>query len=291
MLTAVCACALLGQAYGMLGLLNGFSVGVAVIIALLAAAVFAAYPFPAAQPLNILPYFRKYWEIALGGLVYNMAVWVDKWIMWFAPEAVRLKSGLYTYPHYDSAMFVAFLTTVPAMAMFLFKAETHFFERYVRFYRDIEAKATLARIQKNHRSIVSSIYGGFGQFLLLQVSIAAIAILMVPEIIALMRGDHVQIGMLRYGLAGSLFHVLTLFLLILLSYFDSRRTVLYIQCVFLFTNAGFTWVMLSYGFPYYGYGYFLSSFLTFILAVLATTRYVSQLPYHTFITTNTSVKA
>jgi polysaccharide biosynthesis protein PelG len=290
MLVAVIACTLLAKPYGAVGLLNGFSMGVATIMGLLLAVMLVEYPYPIKQPFAFLGYFRKYWEIALAGLVYNMAVWVDKWIMWFAPEATRTASGLVIYPAYDSAMFFAYLTTVPSMAMFLFSIETHFFEHYMRYYRDIQNKASFAKIRRNHHAVARSIFGSAKNFFLLQGSIAFLGMLMAPEIIAALNGNYLQIGMLRYGLIGSLFHVLTLFLLVLLSYFDSRRLSLLIQLVFLLTNALFTWASMQGGFQYYGYGYFLSSFLTFIIAAMLTTQYVMRLPYHTFITTNASIR-
>jgi len=290
MMIAVLACIALAKPYGAVGMLNGFSIGISIIISLLAGNVLAEYPYPIIQPFFFLRYFRKYWELALSGLIYNMAIWVDKWIMWFSPEAVKMPSGMVIYPYYDSAMFIAYMTTIPAMAMFLFNSETHFFEHYMRFYRDIEQKVSFARIQKNHQAIARSIFGSTGHFLLLQGSIAFLGVLMAPEIIALVHGNYLQIGILRYGLLGSLFQVLTLFMLILLSYFDSRKSSLCIQLVFLVTNGLFTWGSIQAGFSYYGYGYFLSSLFTFILAAIVMTKYVLRLPYHTFITTNESVR-
>jgi uncharacterized membrane protein len=291
MVLSVLAAMSLAKSYGSMGLLNGFSLGLAAIVAVLLGNVLAEYPYPVRKPFAFMPYFRSYWQIALSGLVYNMAIWIDKWLMWFAPEAIQMKSGLVIYPFYDSTMFIAYLTTVPAMAMFLFNTETHFFEHYARFYRDIEQKASFARIQKNHVAVMRSIFGSAGHFFILQGSIAFLGTLMAPEIIAFIKGNYLQVGMLRYGLLGAFFQILTLFLLVLLTYFDNRKAVLGIQIVFLVTNAVFTVFSIRAGFAYYGFGYFLSAFLTFILAAIILTRYVVRLPYHTFITSNASVKA
>lgn len=289
MVVAVIASTKLGALYDAVGMLNGFSMGLCVIIAFLVANILAAYPYSFKSPFAFLPYFKKYWEIALSGIVYNMAIWVDKWIMWFAPEALKLKSGLVIYPDYDSAMFIAYLTTVPAMAIFLFNTETNFFEKYVKFYRDIEKKSSFAKIQKNHREVARSILGGSGYLFLLQGVIAFVGVLMAPKIISLLNGNYMQVGMLRYGLIGALFQILTLLLLILLSYLDNRKATLQIQLGFLGMNALFTWATLYAGFQYYGYGYFLASFFTFVISVIVTAKYVINLPYHIFVTTNTSV--
>ncbi|PIR38680.1 MAG: hypothetical protein COV35_05835 [Alphaproteobacteria bacterium CG11_big_fil_rev_8_21_14_0_20_39_49] len=289
MLVAVLAITQLAGIYGVAGMLNGFSIGLCVIIGILAANIFAEYPYKPVKPLAFIPYFTKYPKVALSGLIYNMAIWSDKWIMWFAPEATKLEIGLRVYSDYDSAMFMAYLTTVPVMAIFLFNTETHFFERYLKFYRNIEQKVSLSEIQKSHRDIILSIFRNAGYLLVTQIVITSICILMAPKIIGLLNWNYMQVGILRYGLAGALFQVLTLFIIIIMSYFDNWKATLQIQLLFLVTNTALTAASLYSGFEYYGYGYFLSSFITFIVSVVIASVYVSKLPYHTFITRNSSI--
>jgi uncharacterized membrane protein len=289
MAIAILACTAAARPFGSVGMLNGFSLGLSVTIGFLLGHVLSQYPYDIKRPFRFLSYFRRYWEIALSGVIYNMAIWVDKWVMWFAPEATRMKSGFIVFPYYDSTMFISYMTTIPSMAMFLFSAETNFFEHYMRFYRDIEKKANFARIQSNHREIARSVFSSAGNFFLLQGSIAALGMLMAPQIVAYLKDSYLQIGMLRYGLLGSMFQILTFFLLILLSYFDNRKAVLLIQLIFLITNAGFTFASMKAGFTYYGFGYFMSAFITFIVTVVVIVQYVSHLPYHTFISRNTSI--
>jgi polysaccharide biosynthesis protein PelG len=289
LLIAVITSSLLANRYGAAGMLNGFSLGLSFLVAILAAQVFVEYPYAFKQPFAYLGYFKKYKELAIGGLVYNSAIWVDKWIMWFSPEAYRLPNKLLIFPTYDSAMFFAYLTIVPALALFMFSMETNFFEHYLRFYRDIQNKVTFSKIQKNHQVLLGSITSSAGQFLLLQASICALTILAAPQILHIIGGSYLQIGIFRFGVLGAFCHVMLIFLLILLSYFDNRKATLWLQLLFLTTNAGFTLVTLQLGFPYYGYGYFMSCLITFLAATVVTFRYVVNLPYHTFITTNSSV--
>jgi uncharacterized membrane protein len=289
LLIAVIASTLLAQRFGAAGMINGVSFGLCFLVAILLAQLFIEYPYSFKQPFHFISYFKKYWELALGGLIYNSAIWVDKWIMWFAPEAQQLENGLHINSTYDSAMFFAYLTIVPSLALFLFSMETNFFEHYLRFYRDIQHKVTFGKIQKNHQLLMRSITNNGGQFLLLQASICVLCILAAPQILNMIGGSYLQIGIFRFGVLGAFCHVMLIFLLILLSYFDNRRATLALQLVFLVTNTVFTLLTVHFGFAYYGYGYFMSCFITFMLASVITFRYVINLPYHTFITTNTSV--
>lgn len=188
-------------------------------------------------------------------------------------------------------MFLAYLATVPSLALFLFHTETHFFEHHARFYRDIQTKAPYFKIEKNHQALLQGMFTNFSYLFLLQATITLIGVLMAPEIIEWLGGNYLQIGMLRFGLAGSLFHVLMLFMLIVLSYFDYRRGVLMIQAGFLLLNGLLTWISMELGFQYYGYGYFLSCFITFLLASVIAVRFVQELPYHAFISTNAGLRS
>lgn len=286
---AIILSAVLSRYFGAAGTTNGFNIGIAWVVASLLANVFAEYPYPFKRPFAFLQYLWGYWEIALCGLIYNMAVWVDKWIMWFAPEAEELSNHMISYPNYDGAMFLAYLTVIPSLAFFIFSIETNFFEHYLRFYRDIQRKAPFRRIQENHQAMTTSITGSIRNFLVLQGSITLLVVLTAPQIFNLLHFNYLQIGMFRYGVLGSFFHIMVLFMTILLSYFDSRRLALLTCLLFLACNTGFTFVSMHAGFAYYGYGYFLASITTFVFAAIVTARYVNRLPYHTFITTNSSV--
>lgn len=279
----------LSSHFGVSGIINGFNIGLAVIVASLIANVLAEYPYQLKHPFAYLSYFSKYWEIALSGLVYNLAVWSDKWIMWFAPESETQATQMVSYPNYDSAMFLAYLTIIPSMAFFLFSIETSFFEHYLKFYRDIQRKATFRKIQENHKAIMESITKSVRNFLVLQGGITLLVVLTAPHIFDALNINYLQIGMFRFGVLGAFFHIIVLFMVVILSYFDSRKLALLVCSIFLVSNTGFTWFFMHAGFEYYGYGYFLASMVTFVVATAITARYVMRLPFHTFITTNTSL--
>jgi uncharacterized membrane protein len=168
---AIVMSTVLSSYYKAAGIINGFNIGMACIVASLMANVFAEYPYAFKKPFAFLHYFKQYWEIALGGFFYNVAVWVDKWVMWFSPESEKLPNHMISYPNYDSAMFLAYLTIIPSMAFFVLSIETNFFEHYLRFYRDIQRKATFKRIQENHVGIMGSIGGSIRNFLYYKVAL------------------------------------------------------------------------------------------------------------------------
>jgi len=102
----------------------GFLLGLAFIFFALIARVFIEYPYrPTSLRLPVY-YFQKYWELGLWRPLYNLAIWVDKWVMWFAPEGSVRAGVLMSYSDYDGAMFLAYLSIVPGMSLFLVSLET-----------------------------------------------------------------------------------------------------------------------------------------------------------------------
>lgn len=289
-LAIICAQALKAP-YGDAGMLNGFNIGLIYIAFTLIGKVFAEYPFKLVRATEMKQYFVKYWELAVGGFFYNAAIWVDKWLMWwYAPEAIVLPSKMAHYPHYDTAMFLAYLTIVPAMALFIFSVETNFFTRYQRFYYDILEHKPMSTIRANHRHIIRSLLSSTRNFFVLQGTITVVAILMAAQLFALLNINYLMISIFRIGTLGAFFHVLMLSEMVILSYFNARKPTMIIQGIYLATNAIFTMWCIGGGFPYYGYGYFFSSLLCFCLTSLVLFSHIQKLPYHAFITNNNSLK-
>ena len=288
-IAAVGAAALAGP-LGAPGLLAGFTGGLAVILFALAGRIFTEYPYRVEKPFAFLAYFRKYWDLALAGLVQNLAIWVDKWVMWTAPERDVHPAGFVYYSHYDSATFLAYMTVVPAIAGFVISVETGFFEKYLRFYRDIQRHVTYARIVENQQALVDQVLRGIRNLVILQGSVCFACIAAAPVLFEWSGIPAPQLAMFRIAVMGSFFHVLVMSLTVVLSYFDLRRAVLTVNAVLLLTNGAFTWITLQFGFAYYGYGFFVSAIVTFVVAAVMVGHCLGQLPYLTFVKNNTSVR-
>lgn len=290
MLLAVAAAGALLPHLGSLGLLAGFTIGLALIFFALVARILAEFPGSGTPSLKVLGAFREYWDLALVGLVYNVAIWIDKWIMWFAPGAISPGPGLYSHPTYESAMFLAYLSVVPSMALFLVAVETRFYAVYKRFYRDISEHATLQEIRINHARLVRELVDALRRTGVLQTIVCVMGMLAAPLLIAAVGAGVEVVTVFRYGLLGALFHVLLLLTQAALAYFDLRRTLLAITTVFLVLNAGLTLLTVHLGEEYHGYGYGLATLLTFAVSFAVTTMRVDRLPYLTFIANNAALR-
>ena len=286
MLTCIFAAMFLGENYSQPGIFWGFNLGWGAILFILIAKIFAEYPYKIDRMFGFLKYFKSYWDLALCGLFYNLAIWADKWIMWFSPQGQPLANGFISYPIYDSAMFLAYLTIIPSMAIFFVNIETNFFEKYVNFYQGIQNHATYDRIQDNQEDMILNLFASFRHLILFQGIVSLAAVILAPQIFSWMKMNFLMMGIFRLGVLGSFFHILTMFILIILYYFDFRRIAMKLNLLLLGTNIVFTLGTLEMGFQFYGYGFFLSSTLTFVVAYGFAYHYLRNLSYETFLNKN-----
>jgi len=280
---------LLGRYWGTAGMLTGFSLGLSLLLALQVARVFVEFPYGFVRPFAFLKSARKYWELALGALFYNMAIWVDKWVMWTLPDRDEVATVLVSYPIYDSTMFLAYLTVVPAIAVFMLSIETDFFEKYQNFYKDVAGHAPWRKLRQDHEEIMGSLSRGLRNVVVFQGCITAFVVLAAPTLLSVLGVNLIGLGMFRLGVVGSFFHVLLGFVAVVLAYFDLRRKLLFVYFLLFATNLGFSLAFVNLGFAYYGYGYFLSAMVTLVVAYALCAWSVGRLPYMTFIRNNPSV--
>jgi uncharacterized membrane protein len=290
MLAAFAFAALLTEPFGITGTLAGFTMGLGAILYILLARIVAEYPYDVSDVFGFLSCFRRYWELACAGFFYNAAIWVDKWIMWLSPGGKAVASGYISHPAYDGAMFLAYLTIVPAMTLFLVSVETRFFEEYLRFYRDVQGHATLQEIRRNHKALLHALIEGFRNITVIQAIVCYLALLVAPGLIGFAKGGLELVPIFRFGVLGALFHALLLFVIVIISYFDLRRVLLSVTVLFFTSNALLTWIMIPLGPAYVGYGYFLASLLTLAYAYMCAAKCIKRLPYMTFVGNNPGLR-
>lgn len=289
--TTLVAAGWLGSGTGSVGMLVSLTAGLAVIFFSLVALILADFPTDEPLTFSLIPALRRYWQLALIGLVYNAAIWVDKWIMWWAPQPVASTEGLLSNPAYEGAMFLAYLSSVPAVALALITVETRFYATYLRYFRGVREHASLSEIRRDHGELLQVMGSGLRQIALLQGSIGVLALLLAPKLVHAVGGGAEMVPIFRYGIVGAGFQVLLTMTLGALAYFDLRREVLVTAFVFLFLNAAMTAVSIQFGPQYHGYGYCLASATTFTFALYAAASRLGRLQYLTFVSNNPALRS
>jgi len=279
-----------GRVYGVEGILLGMTVGIGVTVGALLARITANFRSAPRRPFAFLTYFTRYWELAVGSFAFTLATWIDKWIMWSAPEASHGPAGFVFYPGYENAMFLASLSSLPVFGLFLMSVETGFYERCRAYHAAIGQHASLDEIGALQQSITTSILQSLRNLAVLQGILSAILIFLAPQLFDLLGLNFVDVGIFRFAVCGMFFFVFLLFATVLLTYFDARRAACGVQVFYLGINAIASYISLQLGPNYYGYGFFFASVLACGMAVLVFARVLNVLPYLTFVVNNAQLR-
>jgi len=278
---------------GAAGIAAGFIAGLAVTFILLSLRVLATFPGRLDAPEEglaaILNGLNVYWPLALGALAATVGVWIDKWIFWFSPIGETVEGGLVHAPLYDSAMFIASLVIIPALATFVVNLETDFFERYQSYFSTIATHGTLQQIETARQHLAQRTLDNLVLITVAQVGVCAVLILSAPMIVESLGLQFQQIAILRFGALGAVFQFIFIAATSMLLFFDRRRLYLALQVAFLALNAGLTGLSVWLGETYFGVGYFAASLIASMIAFLVANSTFDRLNFLTFIGNNPSV--
>lgn len=272
-----------GWHWGVLGFLGGFTLGQAAIYFVLAARVeheFAQAKEPQRRR-GIRHAFRRYAPLAVAGFFYNLAISVDRLVFWASSEGVRVRPWLYG-SLYDAPLFFAYVSIVPAFAIFLVNVETDFYDGYRRYYGVVTKHGTLRQVLEAKAGMTASLREGLRRLGLVQLPVTLGLIVLAPQLARPLALDSLQIAILRAALVGAGLHVLTLFGMIILLYFDRRRAALEVTGVLLGLNLGLTMTTLWLGPRFYGHGYALAALASALWAYRRLEETLADLEFLTF---------
>ncbi|MDR4505565.1 MAG: exopolysaccharide Pel transporter PelG [Candidatus Scalindua sp.] len=281
-LTSIFAAPYIGKLFGTEGYLMGYTLGQAVIFFWLLSKILIEFPVSGLWNKELFQYFRKYWDLIVIGFVYNLAIWSDKMVFWFAPDSRLIVPWFRTHDFYEGAVFFSYLTIVPALALFMVNIETNFYEHYRHYYGKIMGKQSLSSIRKEKNIMVSKLKDSLRMVFIFQGAITSVCLIFAPILVRMAHLIPVQIPIFRISLIGSFLQILLAMNIIILFYFDLRRHVMAVALLFLFSNVLFSMITTKLGVSFYGYGYAYACFVSLMLAFHLLDKSVNDLEYITF---------
>jgi uncharacterized membrane protein len=275
------------------GMVWGFASGLALTFASLTRRALETFPGRLDRPFDSMKEIARslsiYGDLALGATLGTAGVWVDKWVFWFSREGQSVDGGLIHAPLYDSAMFIASLVIIPALAQFVVKLETDFFERYQHYYGTIQSHGTIAQIEEARVRLAGFSLENLALITISQLALAAVLVLAAPAIVEVLNLQFRQISILRYGALGSVFLFVFIAATSMIVFFDRRRIYALLQGTFFLLNLTLSIVSVRLGEDYYGVGYFAATVIASALALVIADQTFTRLNYLTFIGNNPSV--
>lgn len=269
--------------YKVEGLLGGFFIGQAVILFIMIWLVLRSYP---AERLVSFSFFRPgkvYYSLAAIGLFYNIGVWADKFVFWANPlTSERIIGPLRASLIYDLPIFLAYLSIMPGMAVFLTRIETDFAERYDAFYSAVREGDTLAHIERARDEMVYTLRQGIYEIFKVQGFTVVALLLTGPAILRSIGISPYYIHLFYVDVTGVGVQVLLLATLNVFYYLDERGCSLFITALFAVLNTLLTAVTQWLDPAFYGYGFAGAGVISSLAGLFLLARKLDRLEYITF---------
>lgn len=268
--------------YGLEGLLGGFVLGQ--LLLLLGANAVIWHNYPATSYLSAAFFKRRtlYTSLIWVGLFFNLGVWIDKFMFWYASTGHTVIGPLRASLIYDIPIFLAYLSVIPGMAMFLLRIETDFVDHYNGFYDAIRDGGTLQEIQEMRTRMISSARTGLYEIFKIQAIVCLLVIAFGEPLLAAIGISTLYLPLLQIDVVAAALQVLFLGILNIFFYLDRRGLVLILTALFLVLNAGLTWITLLIGPTAYGFGFTGALLITVVLSVYCLDRCFDRLEFRTY---------
>ena len=224
-----------------------------------------------------------YWTLGLAGLFYNLGAWVDKFIFWYHPATGHNVIGkLNASIVYDMPIFLAYLSILPGMAIFFFRLESDFAEKYDLYYDAVRSGGTLGMIKRYRNDMIDVIRHAVHEILMIQGILDIILFLTAPYVFDALHIPQLYLGLLYILTIGAMLQIAFMSVLAILYYLDRKQVAMWLCLAFFIGNAVLTYISIGMGPSMFGYGYTVSLLLVFLASLVVIRNEMDRLDYETF---------
>ncbi|KAA0911096.1 exopolysaccharide Pel transporter PelG [Pusillimonas sp. ANT_WB101] len=268
--------------YGLEGLLAGFVIGHVII--LLALISLVNYKFRSDRYISMDVFDRRafYVSLALIGFLFNLGVWLDKFVFWYSATGQKVIGSLHASVIYDIPIFIAYLCIIPGMAVLFYRLETSFVGDQRQFFDAVRFGGTLQEIRYAHDAMVRSARAALYEVLKVQTIVVLLIFAFGGKLLGLLGISVLYLPLLHIDVIGVSLQILFLGILNIFFYIDRRNSVLSLTALFVVLNGSLTWFTLQVGPNLYGYGFAGSLLIVVLIAMYMLNRSFGLLEYQTY---------
>ncbi|NOT18339.1 MAG: exopolysaccharide Pel transporter PelG [Sulfuriferula sp.] len=275
--------AILLRSGGLNGLLIGILIGHFVLFSGMALLIIRSYPSNRFIEFDFLRKKRMFTSLIWTGFFFNFGVWIDKYLFWYSPSTGQPVIGLFNASLiYDLPIFLAYLSIIPGMAVFLVRMETDFVEYYQKFYDAVRDGGTLAYIEEMRDEMVSTARQGIFEIIKIQSIAVLIVFVTAPALLKLIGISQFYLSLLYVDVVAAGLQVVFLGVLNVLFYLDKRIIALIMTGLFVLLNFIFSLISLYLGATWYGYGFAVSLLISVVVGLYWLDKKLVILEYETF---------
>lgn len=269
--------------FGIEGLLGGFFFGQFLLLLGMFFTIAYSYQSDRFIEFDFLVKGRLPMFLVLPGIFYNGAIWSDKILFWYHPNTSQAIIGpLRASPIYDLPIFLAYLSILPGMAVFLVRMETDFVEYYDRFYDAVREGGSLGFIREMHDEMVRTARDGIFDIMKIQSLAMLVSVVAGPAVLKALGISELYLPLLYVDLVSAGLQVVLLGILNLNFYLDRRKRVLLLTTLMFVLNIAFTLLSMALGPFFFGYGFAMALLVTVAIGMVLLNRDFDRLEYETF---------
>jgi uncharacterized membrane protein len=269
--------------WGLNGLLFALLLGHATLLFVFLFDILREYRADKLVAFDFLDRKQVFLSLLLSGVCYNMGIWADKFIFWFNPmTSEQIIGPLRASMLYDLPIFLAYLSIIPGMAVFLVRIETDFAEWYERLFDAVREGQTLQHIQQLKSEMTIAIRQGLQEICKVQGITVVLLFLFAPKLLEWLGISHFYLPLFYIDLIGVSFQMLLMALLNVFFYLDKRAIVLELSALFVLLNIALTLLSQYLGPSFYGYGFTVSLAICVLLGMMRLNKSLDDLEYNTF---------
>ncbi len=229
----------------------GLTCGYFLVLLLLLFWCVKAFGKPGPEYFAFLKYFIRYPRLTVSGFAYMLGFYIATMIYWGFSDMKEQVSIFRTAPVYDLAMFMAIAVNMSALVIFVVKAETAFFDKYVA-YLSVLNEGSYARIEKERENMNHIIR--YQLFFVYEVQlIITVVLICLANVFFPYLGIGPQVLNMFMILSMGVYTVFCMyFTVIFLYYFEDHTGACIGPCVFLLVTAVLAVTACVFGRPLYG---------------------------------------
>lgn len=263
-------------------LLMAYLIGISLTFLMLLYNFLSTFYFGNNMEFDFIRYLSRYPSLFFIGLFYTMGLWIDDVVMWFSIAGIQVFDTYRYAPVYDNAVFLAYMTIIPSMVLFLVSVETEFYDHYKKYYGLANKGGTYEEIESAREGMKKSIYSQLFKTFQIQALISVTLFLLAGPIFQFLNFSIIIRNIFRICILGALCNIFILLIILVLLYYEVRIQAVLLSMIFFFSNLFLTSYFVPKGIDYYGFGFFLGSLLTLILSVLSLATFMRRLTFVTF---------
>jgi uncharacterized membrane protein len=259
----------------------GLTIGFLVIIVLLMRNIFQYFQLNNKQYFHFLTYIEKYPALFAIGLFYYLGLYGHNMAVWMGDRGIVVADTFMMAPYYDTPVFYAYLSILPALILFMVTVETTFYTVYKKYYgrilngfplQDIEsAKQEMYRVLRLEILFLAQVQ------LLVTILFLFVGVRFLPSLG--LTQDQIDIFMVV--VLGSWFLSLMITIFLVLLYFNEKKAAFLLTGVYALLSVTLTFLFMNF-FDKYGGGMFIAALISLIFGSRLLVSRLNDLDYTTF---------